>query len=149
MAKPNRGGRNPVRGLIAVCVSLVFAAGSSAAAQTHPARSSTVRHSSLLERIDTPRPLAAALAVRAHEPSLLTRTPRTPVPQDAGRRERSIGRKILGASLGAAGGFFGGGFLGAKIEGSGCHCDDPGLKGALIGAPIGAVTGGILGFNFL
>ena len=38
--------------------------------------------------------------------------------------------------------------LGAFIEGDRCHCDDPGLKGALIGAPVGAVTGGILGAKF-
>jgi hypothetical protein len=29
---------------------------------------------------------------------------------------------------GAVGGFFAGGFLGAKIEGP-CDCDDPGFKG--------------------
>ena len=39
-------------------------------------------------------------------------------------------------------------YLGAFIEGDRCHCDDPGLKGALIGAPVGAVTGGILGAKF-
>lgn len=61
------------------------------------------------------------------------------------RRQRSIGRKVLGGVIGAVGGFFAGGFLGAAIEGDGCHCDDPGLKGFLIGAPVGAVTGGILG----
>ena len=65
----------------------------------------------------------------------------------AGRR-RSIGRKVLGAAIGTVGGFFAGGFLGAKIEGTGCNCDDPGLKGFLIGAPIGAVAGGILGAKF-
>jgi hypothetical protein len=63
-------------------------------------------------------------------------------------RRRSIGRKVLGAAVGATGGFFLGGFLGAKIEG-GCDCDDPGFKGFLIGAPIGAVSGGILGYKFL
>jgi hypothetical protein len=62
----------------------------------------------------------------------------------AGRR-RSTGRKVLGGVIGAVGGFFGGGYLGAAIEGNGCHCDDPGLKGALIGAPVGAVAGAILG----
>ena len=66
----------------------------------------------------------------------------------ASTRPRSIGRKVLGAAVGATGGFFLGGFLGAKIEGP-CDCDDPGFKGALIGAPIGAVSGGILGYKFL
>ena len=63
------------------------------------------------------------------------------------QRERSIGWKITGAAIGAVGGFFGGGYLGAAIEGDSCHCDDPGLMGALIGAPIGAVVGGIVGFK--
>jgi hypothetical protein len=71
--------------------------------------------------------------------------------QDPGnsRSERGVGRKVFGALVGAAGGFFGGGYLGATIEGDRCHCDDPGLKGAVIGAPIGAVVGGILGWNYL
>jgi hypothetical protein len=63
-------------------------------------------------------------------------------------KQRSIRRKVLGAIVGATGGFFAGGYLGATIEGD-CDCDDPGLKGAVIGAPIGAVTGGILGYKFL
>jgi len=65
------------------------------------------------------------------------------------RSERSVTRKVLGAIVGATGGFFAGGYLGAAIEGDGCHCDDPGLKGALIGAPVGAAAGGILGGLFL
>ncbi len=63
-------------------------------------------------------------------------------------RRRSVGRRILGGAIGATAGFFAGGYLGAAIEGDRCHCDDPGLKGVLIGAPIGAVTGGILGALF-
>jgi hypothetical protein len=65
------------------------------------------------------------------------------------RSERSLVRKLLGAAVGAAGGFFAGGFLGAAIEGDRCHCDDPGLKGFLIGAPVGATVGGILGERYL
>jgi hypothetical protein len=60
-------------------------------------------------------------------------------------RKSSVGRKILGAAIGATAGFFAGGYLGAAIDGDCGGCDDPGLKGALIGAPVGAVTGGILG----
>jgi hypothetical protein len=63
-------------------------------------------------------------------------------------RRSSVGRKILGGALGAVGGFFAGGYIGAKIEGTDCGCDDPGFKGAVIGAPIGAVVGGILGVRF-
>ncbi|MGE0445358.1 MAG: hypothetical protein AB7P99_09020 [Vicinamibacterales bacterium] len=70
------------------------------------------------------------------------------VAAQAARRERSVTHKVLGAAVGAAAGFFGGGYLGAAIEPN-CHCDDPGLKGALIGAPIGAVAGGILGWHLL
>ena len=58
---------------------------------------------------------------------------------------RSAGKKILGAVVGGTAGFFAGGYTGAWIEGDRCHCDDPGLMGAVIGAPIGAVAGGILG----
>src|SRR5262245_26453224 len=68
----------------------------------------------------------------------------TPAPD----RKRSVMRRVLGGAIGATGGFFAGGYLGAFIEGDRCNCDDPGLKGALIGAPVGAVTGGILGALF-
>jgi len=58
------------------------------------------------------------------------------------------GRRVLWTIVGAAGGFFGGGYLGAAIDEavSPCECDDPGLKGALIGIPIGAVAGGVTGY---
>jgi hypothetical protein len=64
-------------------------------------------------------------------------------------RERSVGRRILGGAVGAVGGFFAGGYLGAMIDGDCGGCDDPGFKGALIGAPIGAAAGGVLGAMFL
>ena len=67
--------------------------------------------------------------------------------QPSSSPRRSVGRKILGGALGGVGGFFAGGYIGAKIEGP-CDCDDPGFKGALIGAPIGAVVGAILGAKF-
>ena len=54
------------------------------------------------------------------------------------------GRKVAyGVLLGVAG-FYGGAFLGAAVEPN-CHCDDPGLKGALIGAPLGAIAGAVFG----
>jgi len=37
-----------------------------------------------------------------------------------------------------------GGLVGSKLEPS-CGCDDPGLRGFLIGAPIGAALGAIAG----
>ena len=64
-------------------------------------------------------------------------------------KKRSATRVILGAAVGATAGLFAGGYIGQAIEGDSCHCDDPGLMGALIGAPIGAVVGGILGGFFL
>ena len=51
--------------------------------------------------------------------------------------------------MGGVGGLFAGGYIGAAIEGDGCSCDDPGLTGALIGAPIGMVTGAVLGALYL
>ena len=51
--------------------------------------------------------------------------------------------------LGSVGGFFAGGFLGAHIEGDRCNCDDPGVRGFLIGAPIGALAGVIVGGKLL
>jgi hypothetical protein len=64
-------------------------------------------------------------------------------------RARSTKRIVAGAIVGGVGGFFAGGFLGAHIEGDRCNCDDPGVLGFLIGAPIGAVTGAIAGAKML
>jgi hypothetical protein len=64
-------------------------------------------------------------------------------------RARSKTRIVAGAIAGSVGGFFAGGFLGAHLEGDRCDCDDPGVRGFLIGAPIGALAGGILGGKFL
>jgi hypothetical protein len=75
------------------------------------------------------------------------RRPLPAIQASSSGRQRSAGRKTLGAAIGAVGGFFGGGYLGAVIEGDRCHCDDPGLMGFIIGAPVGAVIGGILGFK--
>lgn len=69
-------------------------------------------------------------------------------PQQQGT-ERSTRSRVLGGIVGGVGGFFGGMFLGAAIEGDRCECDDPGLVGALIGAPVGGVAGAILGYKFL
>jgi hypothetical protein len=48
-------------------------------------------------------------------------------------------------SVGFVGGFLGlfaGGIVGAALQPN-CHCDDPGLVGLMIGAPVGAVLGAI------
>jgi hypothetical protein len=64
------------------------------------------------------------------------------------RRSSKVARATL-VALAAVGGFFGGGILGAAIENTytPCHCDDPGLQGAVIGAPIGAISAGIVAFR--
>jgi hypothetical protein len=56
-------------------------------------------------------------------------------------------RQQVFATIGAIAGMAGGGYLGVKIEGDRCHCDDPGLAGFVIGAPIGAIVGGVVGFK--
>jgi hypothetical protein len=64
------------------------------------------------------------------------------------RREPShMGRKIALGVLGGVGGFFGGGYVGNLIERAvwDCSCDDPGVRGFLIGAPAGAILGAIAG----
>jgi hypothetical protein len=78
--------------------------------------------------------------------TVVSQRPRVPTfaASPAGRH-RSTGRKVLGGVIGAVGGFFAGAYVGAAIEGQGCGCDDPGLKGAMIGAPIGTVAGAVLG----
>jgi len=65
-------------------------------------------------------------------------------------RQSSAATKASIVALGALGGFFAGGFGGAALENAiaPCRCDDPGLKGSLIGAPAGAVAGGMLAFHF-
>jgi hypothetical protein len=42
-------------------------------------------------------------------------------------------------------GFLAGGVTGAALDRH-CRCDDPGLRGFVIGAPIGAGLGAALGF---
>jgi len=64
-------------------------------------------------------------------------------PTAGGRR--STNNKTLKVVIVATAGFFLGGYLGAAIEGNSCHCDDPGMVGAMIGAPIGAAAGAVLG----
>jgi len=63
-------------------------------------------------------------------------------------KSASTGRRVLWTAIGAVGGFFGGLFLGAAIDNAvrDCECDDAGLKGAVIGGPIGAAAGGITGY---
>jgi len=59
------------------------------------------------------------------------------------RRGMGTGQRILWTSVAGLGGFFAGAYIGAAIEGDRCNCDDPGLKGALIGMPIGTAAAAI------
>src|SRR5262245_42790435 len=70
-------------------------------------------------------------------------------PTSARRSSKATRASIV--ALAAVGGFFGGMYAGALLENAvaPCGCDDPGLQGALIGAPIGAVAAGILTFRLL
>jgi hypothetical protein len=65
-------------------------------------------------------------------------------PSTRARVKKGLQRAAAGVAFGV-GGFFLGGILGARLEGNSCVCDDPGLKGFLIGAPIGAVAGAMAG----
>jgi hypothetical protein len=86
---------------------------------------------------------ATRLAIRSD------RIIQAPASTRPGTRARSKKRIAAGAIAGGVGGFLAGGFLGAHIEGDRCDCDDPGVRGFLIGAPIGAVAGAIVGGKFL
>jgi len=54
---------------------------------------------------------------------------------------------LAGSALGVAG-FIGGGFAGATLEPN-CRCDDPGVLGAMIGAPIGGALGALIGVRLV
>jgi len=60
------------------------------------------------------------------------------------RRSSGAQRLTAGLALGVAG-FLAGGFVGAGLDRN-CGCDDPGMRGFVVGAPIGAALGATLGF---
>jgi len=134
---PHRQARQRVQ---AIACLVVFLSGASAHAQDRGATRSPSPFGQGLRR-------TAATEVQQLElRSVVARHAAQPVPPG---RSRSLKRKVLGAAAGAVGGFFAGGFLGAAIEGDRCNCDDPGFTGFVIGAPVGAVVGGVLGAKFL
>ena len=63
------------------------------------------------------------------------------------RANRAAQKITAGVALGVAG-FFAGGLVGGALDNN-CRCDDPHLRGIVIGASIGAVVGAIMGVSIL
>jgi len=82
-----------------------------------------------------PRPTQFLQSTSLKQPVGFRQTRRQP-----GKSSAPLAARItLAAWMGWAGAGVGG-EIGARLEGD-CHCDDPGLKGALIGAPFGGIAG--------
>ena len=147
--------RRHVASAVFACVLLYGATGSAQTDRVAPVAGT------LREALDRPLPAGAfdapdsnlppaiehqngyqLLATRV-EPTL-TQPPRQ-VSRPPAHQRSSRAKQIAGAAIGAIGGFLIGGRLGAWLEGNSCHCDDPGLQGFLIGAPVGAGIGAVLG----
>ena len=60
------------------------------------------------------------------------------------RKKNSTATKITAGGAMRVLGMLGGAYVGAALQPD-CHCDDPGLTGAFIGMPIGAMAGAIAG----
>ena len=87
---------------------------------------------------------AAVIAQSTRTTTRLERSSRPPqIFRSRASNKLSTGKRAAITALASLGGFLGGGFLGAAIE-PGCQCDDPGLLGFVVGAPIGAASGGVL-----
>ena len=121
--------------------SVILAASSAASGVVPAARVTTPGNTTIKASIEGVTRTAAAAEVRP-APSLPHAATSAPVP-----RRRSAGKIIAGVLIGGTVGLFAGGYTGIAIENkfNPCHCDDPGLMGALIGAPIGAVVGALAG----
>jgi hypothetical protein len=117
---------------VAIVLSVLMLSSPALAQSNSPRRPSLYAQSRALPTLSDRIAPAAAFEQSAQKPP---------------RRPRSTTRKVLGGIAGGVGGFFGGGYLGAALEPD-CNCDDPGFKGFLIGAPIGAVAGAILGAKY-
>jgi hypothetical protein len=78
-----------------------------------------------------------------HDPGAQSRASSQAPPVTAGNHAAQKAKAAVG--LGFLG-MLAGGFLGGALTAN-CHCDDPGLAGAMVGAPAGAAAGAILGWN--
>jgi hypothetical protein len=136
------------------CVGIMSAGGVTGHAQVTQgskvvvAPEASVESVSFMQNVDFAR--FTLRAVKEGTPALRLRIPcdeflKAFRSNQSGAHARSKKRIIAGAIAGMVGGFFGGGFFGSHIEGDRCNCDDPGVRGFLIGA----VTGSILGAKFL
>ena len=101
----------------------------------------------------TPTDNAAATDVSAFRASIANvrfappaRPPLTSVsrPGRVARERMSIPKRIVLTAVAGFGGLYAGGIIGARIDGECGGCDDPGMKGALIGMPIGAASAAIV-----
>ena len=85
--------------------------------------------------------------VAGHAQPRAAAAPRPAASRQAASRPRPRWQRGIWAALGAFGGFWAGGALGAGLEGTSCRCDDPGLMGFIVGAPIGAIAGGAVAWT--
>ena len=118
-----------IRRLAMAMLMLGFVAGPNPACADSLITSARPLEQSIARTAERQIPLQALRPVQRH-------------PRPSGTRRQHLFERI-----GAGAGLLGGGYLGAKIEGDRCHCDDPGLAGFLIGGGIGAVVGGVIGFK--
>ena len=86
-----------------------------------------------------PKQLLPATGVSLHQ---IARFPRKQ--QKRRSSPYNLAQRVTAAVVMGFAGFWVGGKFGATLEGN-CSCDDPGLQGFVIGAPIGAAAGVTLG----
>lgn len=118
-------------GLRAGVVVMVLLSAGQAQAQELTTRSPTVNFREALSKLDYSTMVVA--------PPTAPPAPQAP----PAPRKRSQGRQTLGALLGGAVGFVAGGFIGHTIDRQGRNPDN--FTGVLVGAPLGALAGAILG----
>src|SRR5512147_2840703 len=89
-------------------------------------------------------PTASAQRLPAPFFTLRDQTPQVDQALPTAGRPGNVATVVFGGILGGTAGLFGGAMLGSRMEGP-CHCDDPGLMGAVYGGLIGEAVGLALG----
>lgn len=134
-----------MNGLVLGMAMLTSSAGASAAPDP------TVAPEAVVVRWEDPGPALKLPRILADEPSLPAWRFDTPknAQAPAAARGSSTAAKIIGAAIGAFGGFYAGGMIGYYTAMDRNADDDgvSGLPGVVIGAPIGAVVGAVIGFQ--